>query len=41
MTAKNVNTGSYASNDPATGLNPEHISPIVWDGANGLDGESP
>lgn len=41
MTARNVNTGSYVSNDPATGLNEDHISPIVWDGANGLDGASP
>jgi len=41
MTAKNVRTGSYVSNDPATGLNTEHLNPIVWDGANNLDGKSP
>ncbi|SDB89937.1 beta-glucosidase [Raineyella antarctica] len=41
MTGKNINTGAYKSNDPATGLNPNHISPIVWDGAKGLDGKSP
>lgn len=44
MTAKNVNTGGadgYISNDERTGLNKEHISPIVWDGAKGLDGKSP
>jgi beta-glucosidase len=41
MTAWNANTGSYRSNDPATGLNPDHISPIVMPGVNGLDGKSP
>lgn len=41
LTGKNVDTGTYKSNDPATGMNPEHISPIVWDGAKGLDGRSP
>jgi beta-glucosidase len=40
MTAKNVGTADYKSDDPATGANPEHISPIVWDGARGLDGQS-
>jgi len=41
MTAKNVGTGAYKSDDTATGLNPEHISPIVWDGAKNLDGTQP
>lgn len=41
MTAKNVNTGDYKSNDPATGLNEEHINPIEFPGVKGLDGESP
>ncbi|SNR57224.1 glycoside hydrolase family 3 protein [Blastococcus mobilis] len=41
VTAKNINTGSYASNSPATGLNPDHINPIVVPGMAGLDGESP
>ncbi|GGD82577.1 glycoside hydrolase family 3 protein [Microbacterium murale] len=41
MTARNVNTGAYVSNDPATGLNPDHINPSVIDGVTGLDGESP
>lgn len=41
LTAKNVNTGSYVSNDPQTGLNPEHINPIVLPGVEGLDGQSP
>ena len=40
MTARNVNTGSYASNNPATGLNPEHINPSVIEGIEGLDGQS-
>jgi beta-glucosidase len=41
VTAKNVNTSTYKSDDPATGLNEDHINPIVWDGAKGLDGQSP
>ena len=41
MTAKNKNTAAYRSNDPATGLNPDHLSPIVMPGTAGLDGESP
>ncbi|GEK87078.1 glycoside hydrolase family 3 C-terminal domain-containing protein [Microbacterium aerolatum] len=41
MTARNVNTGSYVSNDPASGLNPEHTNPSVIDGFAGLDGQSP
>jgi beta-glucosidase len=41
MTARNVNTGSYVSNSPATGLNPEHINPSVIEGYDGLDGQSP
>ncbi|WP_245862133.1 glycoside hydrolase family 3 protein [Georgenia soli] len=41
VTAKNVGTGAYRSNDPATGMNPEHLNPIVWDGARNLDGQSP
>jgi beta-glucosidase len=41
MTAKNKNTGAYVRNSPATGLNPEHISPIVLPGVKGLDGKSP
>ena len=40
MTAKNKNRAAYRSNDPATGLNPEHISPIVCRDS-GLDGKSP
>ncbi|MGR0218699.1 glycoside hydrolase family 3 N-terminal domain-containing protein [Agromyces sp. ZXT2-6] len=41
MTARNVNTGSYASNSPATGLNPEHINTSRIEGYEGLDGQSP
>lgn len=41
MTAKNVNTGDYKSDDPKTGLSEEHISPIEFPGVKGLDGESP
>lgn len=41
MTARNVNTGTYVSNSPATGLNPEHINPSVIEGYDGLDGQSP
>lgn len=41
MSAKNANTGSYASDDPATGLNRDHINPIVLPGVKGLDGNSP
>ena len=41
MTARNVNTGAYVSNDPATGLNPENINPSVIEGFEGLDGKSP
>ncbi|MHC5557787.1 glycoside hydrolase family 3 protein [Kocuria sp. U4B] len=41
VTAKNANTAGYASDDPATGLNPEHTNPIVLPGAKGLDGHSP
>ena len=40
MTARNVNTGTYASNSPATGLNPEHVNPSVIEGFDGLDGQS-
>lgn len=40
MTASNVNTGDYASNDDATGLNPDHTNPSVIDGVIGLDGQS-
>lgn len=40
MTARNVNTGSYVSNDPATGLDPDHTNPSVIDGFAGLDGQS-
>jgi beta-glucosidase len=40
MTARNVNTGTYASNSPATGLNPEHVNPSVIEGYDGLDGQS-
>lgn len=32
---------AYRSNDPATGLNPDHINPIVMPGVEGLDGQSP
>jgi beta-glucosidase len=40
MTARNVNTGTYASNSPAPGLNPEHVNPSVIEGYDGLDGQS-
>lgn len=40
MTARNVNTGTYASTSPATGLNPEHVNPSVIEGYDGLDGQS-
>ena len=41
MTAKNQSTGSYDSQDPATGMNPAYTNPIVMPGVNGLDGQSP
>jgi beta-glucosidase len=41
MTAQNANTGNYASNSPATGLDPEHINPSRIEGYAGLDGQSP
>ena len=41
MTARNKNQAQYKSNDPATGLNPDHTSPIVFPGIKGLDGTSP
>lgn len=41
MTARNVNTGSYVSNDPNSGMNPEHINPSIIGGIEGLDGQSP
>ncbi len=41
MTGKNVNTNTYVSNDPATGLNPDHINPSIIEGFAGLDGASP
>ncbi|MGO2082074.1 glycoside hydrolase family 3 C-terminal domain-containing protein [Glutamicibacter arilaitensis] len=37
----NKNTSSYKSDDPESGMNPEHISPIAMDGIEGLDGASP
>lgn len=37
----NKNTSSYKSDDPESGMNPEHISPITMDGIEGLDGASP
>lgn len=41
VTVNNKNTSSYASNDPRTGLNPQHINPIKLEGVAGLDGKSP
>ncbi|WP_411730662.1 glycoside hydrolase family 3 N-terminal domain-containing protein [Paeniglutamicibacter sp.] len=41
ITVNNSNTGSYVSNDPASGMNPEHINPVTLDGVAGLDGQSP
>lgn len=41
MTAKNKNTAAYRSDDPATGLNPDHLNPIVMPNTAGLDGQSP
>lgn len=41
VTANNVNTSSYKSNDPATGLNPGYINPVTLEGVPGLDGQSP
>ena len=41
LTAKNTGSEVYKSNDPATGLNPEHINPSVIPGIAGLDGRSP
>ncbi|WP_298039876.1 glycoside hydrolase family 3 N-terminal domain-containing protein [uncultured Microbacterium sp.] len=40
MTARNVGTDTYASDDPGTGLNPVHVNPSVIDGVTGLDGAS-
>lgn len=41
LTARNKDQANYKSNDPATGLNPEHTNPIVFPGVKGLDGSSP
>ena len=41
VTVKNTGTGTYASNDPATGLDPAHLNPVVLPGVEGLDGKSP
>ncbi|WP_433868932.1 glycoside hydrolase family 3 N-terminal domain-containing protein [Saccharopolyspora sp. CA-218241] len=41
MTAHAANTSDYRSDDPATGLDPEHINPIELEGVRGLDGQSP
>ncbi len=41
VTANNVGTGDYVSNDEASGMNPEHKNPIVMPGVRGLDGKSP
>ncbi|WP_229741991.1 glycoside hydrolase family 3 C-terminal domain-containing protein [Kocuria dechangensis] len=41
VSARNTGTGAYASDDPATGMNPEHTNPVVLPGVKGLDGQSP
>lgn len=41
VTSNNVNTEDYRSDDPATGMNPEHTNPIAMPGVEGLDGRSP
>ena len=41
ITVNNANTGSYVSNDPDSGMNPEHINPVTLEGVAGLDGQSP
>ncbi|MGP9490182.1 glycoside hydrolase family 3 N-terminal domain-containing protein [Glutamicibacter sp. AOP5-A2-7] len=41
VTVNNKNTSAYKSNDPETGMNPEHLSSIIMDGVAGLDGNSP
>lgn len=41
ITVNNANTGSYVSNSPESGMNPEHINPSVLEGVEGLDGQSP
>ncbi|USQ80198.1 cell wall-binding repeat-containing protein [Ornithinimicrobium faecis] len=40
MTSSNEGSEAYVSNDPAYGLNPDHINPSVIEGFAGLDGES-
>ncbi|PJJ45631.1 beta-glucosidase [Glutamicibacter mysorens] len=41
VSVNNKNTSSYKSDDPESGMNPEHINPITMDGVEGLDGNSP
>lgn len=41
VSVNNKNTASYTSDDPESGMNPEHINPITMDGVAGLDGRSP
>ena len=41
LTAFADGTSNYRSDDPALGMNPDHISPIVMPGIPGLDGKSP
>ncbi|WP_109474550.1 glycoside hydrolase family 3 protein [Ornithinimicrobium cavernae] len=41
MTGVNEGTDAYVSNDPASGLNPDHINPSILEGVLGLDGQSP
>ncbi len=41
LTAATCGTEAYRSADPATGMRPDKISPIVFPGVRGLDGRSP
>ncbi|MPV38977.1 glycoside hydrolase family 3 protein, partial [Georgenia subflava] len=41
VTVSNVNTSTYVSDDPTSGMNPEHTNTSVIEGFAGLDGNSP
>ena len=41
LSALTLGTGGYRSADPASGMRPDRISPVVFPGVRGLDGHSP
>lgn len=41
LSALTLHTSHYRSDDPATGLRPDRVSPVVFPGVRGLDGKSP